>query len=83
MTTLPMDCQAALERLDAYRRGELSPEEAVGLRAHLDRCRKCLCIEQHERALVERLRAAGNGCCCPEKLRERIVKQCTQGCDDE
>ena len=80
MTGLSFDCQAVLERLDAYRLGELTPAEREAFCAHLARCRKCLCVEQHEQALLERLRSTCRDC-CPEELRQRILKQC--GCQGE
>ncbi|MES2124256.1 MAG: zf-HC2 domain-containing protein [Gemmatimonadota bacterium] len=83
MSGLPYDCEAVLDKLDAYHQGELSPEETEAFTAHLARCRKCLCIEQHEQAFLARLRAAGRDC-CPEALRERILKLCGDpGCRGE
>lgn len=77
MTELSFDCRAVLERLDAYRLGELTSAEAGALCAHLTHCRKCLCVEKQEQALLERLRSTCRDC-CPEELRQRIRDQC--GC---
>ncbi len=77
MTGLSFDCQAVLDRLDAYRLGELTPAETDALCAHLAECRQCLCVEKHEQALLERLRATCRNC-CPEELRQRILKQCSE-----
>lgn len=80
MTELAFDCCAVLERLDAYRLGELTPAEAEALCAHLATCRNCVCVEKQEQALLERLRAACHDC-CPEELRRRIIKAC--GCQGD
>lgn len=79
MTTLPFDCEAVLERLDAFRHHELSPEETRALERHLDACRRCLHAEQFERAFLERLKAAGLHCGCPEALRDRIRERLASG----
>ena len=75
MTTISYDCQAVLKSLDAYRNGELTPAETEAFAAHLAACRHCLCVEQHEQALLERLRATCRDC-CPEALRQRILTLC-------
>ena len=83
MNRVSFDCQAVLDRLDAYRHGELTPAETEAFSAHLAACRKCLCVEKHEQALLERLRATCHDC-CPDDLRQRILKQCHEpGCRGE
>lgn len=77
MTDLSMDCQAVLEQLDAYRLGELSPAEAEAFNTHLANCRRCLCAEKQQQALLERLRATCKNC-CPEELRQRIMQACNE-----
>ncbi|MEP6591703.1 MAG: zf-HC2 domain-containing protein [Gemmatimonadota bacterium] len=76
MSGLSYDCEAVVEQLDAYHRGELSPAETAAFKEHLARCRDCLCIEQNEQALLARLRATCRDC-CPEELRARILKLCS------
>lgn len=75
MSEISYDCRAVLEQLDAYRNGELTPAETKAFCAHLAACQHCLCAEKHEQALLERLRATCREC-CPDGLRERILKQC-------
>jgi hypothetical protein len=82
MTSLPFDCEAVLERLDAFRRNELSLEETRALERHLEACRHCLCIEHYERAFLDRLKAAGVTCTCPEALRARIHERLGQAPQD-
>lgn len=83
MTMLSFDCQAALQRLDAYRHGELTPAETEAFCAHLAACQKCRCVEKHELALLERLRATCRNC-CPDELRQRILAQCSEpGCQGD
>ena len=77
MTELAFDCRAVLERLDAYRLGELTPAERDALCAHLATCKYCVCVEKQEQALLERLRATCQNC-CPDELRRRIMAAC--GC---
>lgn len=83
MTTPMTGCAAALERLDALRRGELAAEDADALRHHLAACPQCRCVERYEAAFLERIRAAGTGCCCPDQLREAVRKRCHgEPCDE-
>jgi anti-sigma factor (TIGR02949 family) len=72
MSALPIDCEAVLQRLDAFRRDELTVEETRELQRHLEACRHCLCNERYEQAFLDRLRAAGITCTCPDTLRARI-----------
>ncbi len=67
------DCAAAKTRLDALRCGELTPDEALALREHLEHCRDCQCLHHFEAAFLECLRRAGQqGGGCPDELRARI-----------
>ena len=75
MTTISYDCHAVLERLDAYRNGELTPTELEAFAAHLAACLHCHCVEKHEQALLERLKATCRDC-CPDELRRRILTLC-------
>jgi hypothetical protein len=47
-----MTCDQALENLSAYLDGELPPDEAAAVRAHLDDCPVCLAAERDLRALA-------------------------------
>jgi hypothetical protein len=74
MNMLPPECEAAVEQLDALRRGELPPDEAALLRLHLDGCRRCLCIKLHEEAFLDRLVSAAQNATCPDELRATIYQ---------
>jgi hypothetical protein len=76
MTSNPCDCAAMLKQLDAFHRGELSDDDTEALRHHLLECRHCTCIERHEQAFLQRLRAMGKSGCCPEALKARVRAQC-------
>jgi anti-sigma factor RsiW len=78
MTTNPCDCDGMVKQLDAFHRGELSDAETEALRHHLETCRHCTCIERHEQAFLERLRAMGKNDCCPEALKARVRAQCAE-----
>lgn len=69
----PYDCGRALDELDAFVRGELSPGEAERMQIHLDRCGHCASVARYEQAFRERLRRIQASCdCCPDALRQRI-----------
>jgi anti-sigma factor (TIGR02949 family) len=71
---LPPDCEAALLQLDAYRHGELAPEDLQSLREHLDACRRCFSYKLHEEAFLDRLVVAARNGSCPEELRATIYQ---------
>lgn len=71
---LPPECEAALLQLDALRRGELPPDEALLLRGHLDGCRRCLCFKMHEEAFLDRLITAARNATCPDDLRATVYQ---------
>jgi mycothiol system anti-sigma-R factor len=68
-----VQCRDVLEEVYLYLDGEVTPEERVAIRLHLDDCGPCLRkfgIEQEVKALVAR--------CCgqeqtPSHLRERVL----------
>jgi anti-sigma factor (TIGR02949 family) len=71
---LPPECETALQQLDAFRRGDLPPEEMQSLRGHLDACRRCFSFKLHEEAMLDRLVAAARNSRCPEELRATIYQ---------
>ena len=71
MSDLPYDCEAVLDKLDAFRRGELNHDEIEAMNIHMAACQKCLCIERFERAFLSRLKAMGS-VPCPEALRMKV-----------
>jgi len=82
MTMRRCDCKQLEQELDAFHRGELSDDETEALRRHLAECRHCACIERHEQAFLERLRAMGKSGCCPEALKTRVLQQCAKEARD-
>ncbi len=82
MTNTPCDCAAMVKQLDAFHRGELSTDQTEMLRRHLEECRHCTCIERHEKAFLERLRAMGRSGCCPEALKAKVRAQCAEEARD-
>jgi hypothetical protein len=71
---LSTECQAALDQLDAMRRGELSGGELQTLMAHLDSCLRCHAYERHEAAFLDRLITAARNATCPDDLRATIYQ---------
>ena len=75
---LPPECETALLQLDAFRRGELPPDDMQSLRAHLDACRRCFSFKRHEEALLDRLLSAARNSTCPEELRATVYRMITK-----
>ena len=71
---LPPECEMALQQLDAFRRGELPPDDMQSLRMHLDECRRCFSYKLHEDAFLDRLVAAARNSSCPEELRANVYR---------
>lgn len=82
MTTHRCDCKQLEQELDAFHRGELSDDQTEALRVHLAECRHCACIERHEQAFLERLRAMGPRGGCPEALKAKVLQQCAEEARD-
>jgi len=72
MMTDPMTCDEALDLLDPYLDGELPPEEAGRLRAHLDRCPACATELALAGRIQQELRALPQPDCPPEVI-QRVV----------
>ncbi|MDN5796113.1 MAG: mycothiol system anti-sigma-R factor [Intrasporangium sp.] len=69
----PTDCSEALLRLFEYLDGEMSPEEALRIRAHLDECGPCLKeydLDTSMKALVKRACSREPA---PDSLRTTIM----------
>ena len=69
---LPPECEAALEQLDAFRRGELGADDLLLMQRHLDECGRCLAFNKHEEAFLDRLVSVARSARCPEELRANI-----------
>ncbi len=71
------DCDRALEQLYALLDGEIGPEEAQRIRAHLAECAHCLQEFDLDRMLKALIRRS---CACesaPAALRTRIIERIT------
>jgi anti-sigma factor (TIGR02949 family) len=69
----PVTCDEALSLLDPWLDGDLPPEEAGRLRAHLDRCPACAAELALARRIQRELRALPQPDCPPE-LIQRVVR---------
>ncbi len=69
----PIDCREALEHLQDYLKRELTPELAVEIREHLDRCRPCFSHARFEENFLLLLATRARRETCPGTLRERIL----------
>jgi anti-sigma factor (TIGR02949 family) len=70
------DCREVLDRVYEYLDSEITPDDLLKIRQHLDECGPCLAeydIEDHLRALVRRSCAEA----APQHLRVRILSQIT------
>lgn len=72
MTDKKTSCADAARRLFGYLDGQLTPEQAAEIEAHLERCGGCAETHQAERKLLDAIR------CCDGRgedaaLRERIL----------
>ncbi len=69
------DCSEARSALDDLLRNELDCSAAERIRAHLEHCHDCTCLEQFERAFRSRMRQLSeSGPCCPERVRAKITE---------
>ena len=73
MMTDPITCDQALDLLDPWLDGDLPPEEAGRLRAHLDRCPACAAELALAGRIQRELRALPQPDCPPEVI-QRVVR---------
>lgn len=66
-----LDCQAVVDRLFDYIDEELTPENKLALKAHIDLCRQCFDRIEFEVVLREKVKKK-TVVMCPEKVRQRI-----------
>ena len=66
-----INCRQALDHLQDYLKREITPELALEIQQHLERCRPCLDHVRFEENFLLRLASAGRAT-CPEVLRARI-----------
>jgi anti-sigma factor (TIGR02949 family) len=70
----PIDCREAEARLDDYLKRELTPELAVEVRVHLERCRSCFKHARFEESFLRMLEERARREACPGALRDRILQ---------
>ena len=70
----PIDCRAARDQLQDYLKQELTPELAVEVRIHIERCRSCFRHARFEERFLVMLEERARRQTCPGELRERILR---------
>lgn len=70
----PIDCSEAKARLHDYLKRELTPELAVEVRVHLERCRSCFDQSKFEESFLRMLEERAQREVCPGSVRERILR---------
>jgi len=69
-----IDCREAEARLQDFLKQELTPELAVEVRGHLDRCRRCFDHARFEESFLRMLEARARQEVCPGRVRDRILQ---------
>jgi anti-sigma factor (TIGR02949 family) len=69
-----IDCREAKDRLQDYLKRELTPELAVEVRVHIERCRSCFHHARFEEQFLRMLEERARHETCPGALRERILQ---------
>jgi anti-sigma factor (TIGR02949 family) len=77
-----IDCREALDHLQDYLKREMTPELAVEVKQHLERCRPCLNHARFEESFLIMLSTHAGRATCPEVLRARIVAALRAATDD-
>jgi anti-sigma factor (TIGR02949 family) len=77
-----IDCRAALTNLQDYLKREITPELAVEIKQHLERCRPCLNHARFEENFLQMLATRAGRATCPDVLRARIMAALRAAADD-
>jgi len=77
-----VDCRAALSNLQDYLKREITPELAVEIKQHLERCRPCFNHARFEENFLQMLAARAGKVTCPEVLRAKIMAALRAGADE-
>jgi anti-sigma factor (TIGR02949 family) len=77
-----IDCRAALDHLQDYLKREITPELAVEIKAHLERCHPCLDHARFEANFLQMLATRAGRATCPEVLRTRITAALRAAADE-
>ncbi len=72
------DCSEVLDRVYEYLDGEMTHEDVVRVRQHLEECGPCLREHELDRMLKALVRRSCGGEPAPEDLRRRILLEITQ-----
>jgi anti-sigma factor (TIGR02949 family) len=67
------ECAAVMERLWEFLDGELGPDDAASLHAHLAMCAKCYPLYSFEKTFLDALAACKCETCAPHELRSKVV----------
>jgi anti-sigma factor (TIGR02949 family) len=70
----PIDCREATDRLQDYFKRELTPELAIEVRLHIERCRRCFHHARFEEQFLRMLEERARRETCPGAVRERILQ---------
>ena len=70
----PINCREAKDRLQDYLKRELTPELAVEVRVHIERCRSCFHHARFEEQFLRMLEERARRETCPGAVRERILR---------
>ena len=69
-----INCREAEARLQDYLKRELTPELAIEVRIHLDRCRPCFDHARFEESFLRMLEERARKEVCPGAVRDRIIE---------
>lgn len=72
---MPMlDCDAVMRQLWDYLDGELTPERAEAIHAHLAMCKRCYPQYEFEKAFCDAVAHAQREHSNPSRLRDRVME---------
>ena len=77
-----IDCRAALSNLQDYLKREITPDLAVEIKQHLERCRPCLDHARFEENFLQMLATRAGQVSCPDVLRARILAALRAAADE-
>ena len=72
MSTDPMTCSEVFRRLDDYLDRELSPEEMLLVRAHLETCAACAAEHRFERVVLDSIKEKVRRLPVPSDLASKV-----------
>jgi len=68
-----VDCREAMAQLHEYLKQELTPDLAVEVKQHLERCRPCFSQARFEENFLSMMESCRRSQTCPDKLRAKIL----------